>query len=109
MSRSPDHQAIPSFSSFSSQPQFAHHSLPLSIMKHPDSSKPAVAFDLCGKLIEITATGSLAYFIQHRGSKSCKKKERARQNAVMVSESQMTVQTMVLLVFYLIFYFGFAG
>lgn len=92
-------------SSSSQQPQFAHHSLPdgshiqLIILEHPDSLKPAVACDLCGKPIEITATGSLAYFTQHRGSKSCKKKERARQNAVVISESRTILQTMVFLWF----------
>ena len=101
----------------SQQPQFVYYSLPdgshvqLSTMKHPDSSKPAVACDLCGKLIEITASGSLAYFSQHRGSKSCKKKERARGNAVMVSETRMILQTMVHLVFtnLLVFYFNIFG
>jgi hypothetical protein len=94
---------LPSFSS--QQPELIYHSLPdgsriqFSIMKHPDSLKPAVACDLCGKPIEITATGSLAYFTQHRGSKSCKRKERARQNAVEVTESQRILQSMVLLVF----------
>ena len=60
---------------------FTNHTLPdgsyirLSIVQHPDSSKPAITCDLCSKLIEMTASGGLAYFTQHRGSKSCKKKE----------------------------------
>ena len=58
-------------------------------MKHPDSSTPAVAFDLCGKLIEITATGSLSYFSQHRSSKSCKKKGTSKAECGSGFESRI--------------------
>ena len=91
MSRTPD---LPSSIQ---QPQSVDYSLPYGshIQQHPDSSKPAVTFVLCGKLIEITATGSLSYFSQQRCPKSCVKKERARQNAAVVSESRITIHCML--------------
>ena len=84
-----------------SDKQYAAYTLPqgssiqLEIVKHPDSSKPSVACDLCDKLIEMTASGSLSYFSQHRGSKSCKRKERVRQAAAVTRDAQIILQTMV--------------
>ena len=45
----------------------------------------------------MTATGSLSYFSQHRGSKSCKKKEQVQQAATVTREAQTVLQTMVCL------------
>jgi len=84
-----------------SDKQYAAYTLPqgssiqLEIVKHPDSSKPSVACDLCDKLIEMTASGSLSYFSQHRGSKSCKRKERVRQAAAVTRDAQIILQTLV--------------
>ena len=93
ISRTPDPSYPPPFSKpipFEMDHTDESH-IHLSIMKHPDSLKPAATCDLCGKLIEMTATGGNWPILAHRGSnlRLCKKKEQAR--AVVASESRMIV------------------
>jgi len=62
--------------------QYATYTLPqgssiqLEVVKHPNSSKPSVACDLCGKLIEMTATGSLSYFLNTEAQSHARKRNK---------------------------------
>ena len=71
-----------------------YENVSFSLFQMDHTSNSARLFKACCDLqtlwkatvIEITATGSLAYFSQLRGLTHARKKKRARQNAVMVSD-----------------------